>query len=456
MKKYFFSIIILFATLIFSACTKDDTMGISIQPQEDRIKVVVDTFMVASQDFHVDAISAQCYDSLSMLFGEYYSAKYGSTKADLIVQFAPPIDADFPYDSINKAEPDSLVMVMGYKAWDGAANEPFEVSVYELDNGTPDFDTQYFSDLDISQFASNNAPLLGSKIVSALDQTLGDSITGVAGYMHSVHFKFDDDYTQKLFKLVKDKVNNTNDFLRDFKGMYITTTYGQSTMLYLYGIEMRLFYHYKKSENGKDTVNVNNYINFPASKEVRVLNKITHQNIENVMNKRDSVNYIKSAGGIYPKLSLPIAKIMQHKRDSIGDKIFTINSAILSVEATEIDTTANKMFIPNVVMLIPETELDYFLKNNKIYFAGDSAAVYTSYNSTKKEYTFDVARLLNSIIRKEEKENTGIETFNLVMIPVDMISSNEVRPQKYIRAATIRSSRSERSPMRLELIYSGF
>ncbi|MDR1544351.1 MAG: DUF4270 domain-containing protein [Prevotellaceae bacterium] len=474
MKKNLF-IILMILPLAFAACKKDDAMGISIQPEQDKIKVVVDTFLIASEDYHIEAISAQCLDTLSMLLGEYYNEKYGTTKAELIVQIAPPIfspifngDTIFPPDRYNP-QPDSLVMLMLYSKHSfGSKIEPFEISVYELDNSAPDYSTQYLTDFDIEQFSSSarESFLLGRKVATSIDQTLGDSITTASGYVPYIRYKFDDVFRDRFFNIAKQQFENEQQFLNQFKGMYITTSYGKSIMLYLWGIDVRLFYHYTYKKNGVDTT-VTNYVNFPANKEVRQLNKITHENIQSVINKRDSVNYIKTGGGIYPKLSLPIAKINKQMRDSIGvvmndsagHKIITVNSAVLSVEATEIDSAkTNRMPVPTHVLLMPANEVEKFVKEGKLYFVGDSASVYAAYNSTTREYTFDVAKLLNSVLR--DKKNADLQTFDMMLVPVDVVTSSNgavsYHPQKFIGAATIRSSRSQYSPMRLELVYSGF
>ena len=78
-----------------------------------------------------------------------------------------------------------------------------------------------------------------------------------------------------------------------FKGMYITSTYGSSTMLHLLQIDMKLYYHYTYEKMGKDTM-VNASIVYPANQEVRQLNKFVHNNLQEIMKPRDSVNYSTS------------------------------------------------------------------------------------------------------------------------------------------------------------------
>ena len=450
MKNRFF-IIILFATVIFSGCKTDDSVGLSIQPPQDAIKVVVDTFWLSSADYIYDSISAQCSDSLSMLLGEFYSEKYGSTKAELIVQIAPPLNFKFPDENLYHPAPDSVVMMMFYSQWFGSSLEPLEIAVYELDKATPDKYAYYPTTLNVSDFINvNDNLLLGSKITTPIDYNLPDSIKNSqpAGTLRNVRYKFKDEWAQNFFDILKGGYEKIDDFTNKFKGFYITTTYGQSTMLYLYRIDMRLYYNYTYQKNGKDTV-VPTHIDFPASKEVRQLNKITHINTQNVINQRDSVNYLKTGGGIYPKIKLPLGSIQNRINDSIGNKMLSLNSAVLSIEATEIDSSALKIPIPPIVMLLPVGDAKEFFESNSLDVIKNNKAVIAYYNSTKKEYTFDLAYTLMNLLKSKQEEA------EFMLVPVD-IDGYSIKPQKYIGAATIRSAKNDYSPMRIELVYSGF
>ena len=86
---------ILFSVILYS-CKKANSLGLEIQPQDDKIATSVDTIHLQSTDYLYSAVSAQCIDSMSMILGEYYNDKYGMVKADLVVQFAPPVNYEFP------------------------------------------------------------------------------------------------------------------------------------------------------------------------------------------------------------------------------------------------------------------------------------------------------------------------------------------------------------------------
>jgi len=460
MKKHF--LVIILATLIFSACKTDDSIGLSIQPPQDAIKVVVDTFLLSSVDFIYDSISAQCSDSLSMLLGEFFSAKYGSTKAELIVQIAPPLNFDFPDETLYAPQPDSVVMVLAYRRWFGSAVEPLEIAIYELDKATPERYAFYPINFDIADFTNvNDNLLLGSKITTLIPQDSAGNIQDT-GALRFIRYKFKDGWAQIFFDIAKKKYEKMEDFTDEFKGFYITTTYGQSTMLYLIGIEMRLYYHYTYQKNDEE-ITVNSYITFPANKEVRQLNKISHINTQNLINQRDSVNYIKTAGGIYPKVTIPLGSLRKQINDSIGSKLLSINSAIVSVEATEIDKSRIPMPPPPIMLLLPVEDAKEFFEKNSLAAYNNNRAVLAGYSTTKNEYTFDIAYTLTRLIdwqniQGKKEDYTEIKEF--ILVPVDVYGSginiSDIKPQKYVGAVTVRSAKNNYSPMRLELVYSGF
>jgi len=444
---------------VFFSCKPNDSLGISIQPAQDKIGVAVDTFYLQTTDSLASAISAQCADSMSMLLGEYYSEKYGAVKADLIVQVAPPLGYEFP-DAKYNPQPDSVILYMFYRSYFGSKTEPFEISIYKLNKKTPEYSVQYLTNLDVSEFLDiNNNNLLGKKITTSINQSLKDSVLNSTSYTPTIKYFFSPQQMKDFFDEAKGNVySKTEDFLNAFKGLYITTTYGKSTMLYLFEIDLKLYYHYTyttKTNSGLDTViTVNTYITYPANKEVRQLNVITHDKISEKINLRDSVNYITATAGIYPRITLPVAKISQKMKSHFPNKDIFINSAIVSIEATEIDSSKTAMPIPGSLLVLPVKEFDNLIKTNSIKIVNNDSATIATYNSSKKEYTVNMAYLLN------KAKNDSITNADYLLIPIDVFSSSsglsEIRPAKRIGAVTVRSGKNAYSPMRLELVYSGF
>ncbi len=456
MKKYF--IYVIFALLaILTACKNDDSVGITIQPQEDEIIVASDTFIIESENYYVPAISAQAD---SMILGEFYSAKYGTTKAELLLQIAPPIDYRFPEAKYNP-QPDSLVLMMYYDTWFGSSYAPLEFSIYEINKQSIDYNTQYLSNLNIGDFCDSTI-LMGKRLMTSIDLSRADSVREDTAATPYVKYKFDQTQLERFFNMPQEVYKNEDAFLNEFKGMYITTRYGTSTMICFNQISMYLYYHYTYQKNGKDTI-VNTSIIFPSNKEVRQLNKFTHPNIEEIAVCNDSINYIKSAAGIYPKIRIPIGEMSKKIYSTIGNKQLNVNAAEIIIENIAYDSTDVYMGQPYYLLALTTEQFDDFLKYNSIPSATDTTAVIANYVANKGGYKLDLAHFITKYLRNETIEENDI--IEMILMPVIVeaattttgaTSITSIKPLTQLAATTIRSGKNEHSPMRMKILYNGF
>ena len=457
MKKYFIYVIIAVSAIITS-CKNDESLGITIQPQEDEIIVASDTFIIESENYYVPAISAQAD---SMILGEFYSDKYGTTKAELLLQIAPPIDYRFP-EAKYKPEPDSLVLMMYYNTWVGSAYAPLELSIYEINKQAIDYNTQYLSNLNIGDFTDSTI-LMGKRLMTSIDLSRADSLSEDSAITPYVRYKFDQVQLERFFNMPQEVYKDEDAFLNEFKGLYITTRYGSSTLISFNQVAMYLYYHYTYQTNGKDTI-VNTSIIFPSNKEVRQLNKFTHPNIEEITVCDDSINFIKSAAGIYPKIRIPIGEMSKRIYSTIGDKQLNINAAEIIIEDIKYDTTNTYLGKPYYLLALTTEQFDDFLKYNTMPSATDTTAVLANYSTANNGYKLDLAYFITKHLRSEiVNDNDVIE---MILMPVltetatssstDIPSITSIKPLTQLAATTIRSGKNEYSPMRLKILYNGF
>lgn len=456
---------LLFVVATLFSCTGENSLGVEIQPQEDKINFRVDTIHLSSRDTMISAISAQCSDTMSMVLGEYYSKKYGYIKSDILLQFAAPVGYEFPDESYNK-EVDSLVLMMYYNSYFGQGNEPFEISVYELNKATPDFYTQYLTDFDVTMFLDKTQQQFrAKKLITTVDQSLTQEELDKSSNLRKIQINFSKEEAQRFFSFPESAYSSQSEFLKYFKGLYLTTTYGKSTVIYPFEVDMYLFYHYSyktKNAEGQDTtIKVPTRIVYPASKDVRQLVSIKRQGLVDKVNTIDSINFVTTAAGVYPKITLPIRKIKQVIQQNLPDKdlrreVF-VSSANISVEATEIDSSKTAIPVPSAIYALPASEIDQFLKTYSVKQFTEHKAQIATYNAKTKEYTIDMSFVLNKLLKSDEDK----EYEEFLLVPIDMyydLKNNpvEFKATKRIGAATLRSGKSKYSPLRLELVYSGF
>lgn len=199
MKKNFIYVIIAVIAIVTS-CKNDESVGITIQPQEDEITICSDTFLIESENYYVPAISAQAD---TMILGEFYSEKYGTTKAELLLQIAPPIDYRFPEEKYNP-QPDSLILAMYYNTWFGSPYSPLEFSVYEINKQPIDYNTQYLSNLNIGDFCDSTI-LMGKRLMTSIDLSRADSVKEDTAATPYVRYKFDQTQLDRFFNMPQDR-----------------------------------------------------------------------------------------------------------------------------------------------------------------------------------------------------------------------------------------------------------
>ena len=134
---------------------------------------------------------------------------------------------------------------------------------------------------------------------------------------------------------------------------------------------------------------------------------------------------------------------------------------------TEQDTVLHP--IVKYVLLVKESAIDRFFNNKEL--PSDTCSVLAQYNSAQigttgvyeQYYTFNVAKLIANELKNAPKNST-IPPLNLRLIPVAVgttttsttTSITSGKQQYLMNAVTIRSGQNSSSPMKLNMVYSGF
>jgi hypothetical protein len=195
---------------------------------------------------------------------------------------------------------------------------------------------------------------------------------------------------------------------------------------------------------------------------VRQLNKFTHPNIEEVTACNDSINFIKSAAGIYPKIRIPIGEMSKRIYSKIGDKQLNVNAAEIIIEDIKYDTTNTYLGKPFYLLALTTDQFDDFLKYNTMPSATDTTAVIASYSTSHKGYKLDLAYFITKHLRNEIVEEDDVIEMILMPVLAETSTSTEtstianIKPLTQLAVSTIRSGKNEYSPMRLKILYNGF
>jgi len=458
MKSYPIILFLLLAVFAVSCTDNLSDIGLGIQPSSDQISVKPDTFHLTSETVKVQSILSK---PDSFLLGSYNDKKFGSTKAEILAQLNCPEGFKFPANAIA----DSASIVLYYRTWFGNESSLLHVNIFEMNKAPLVYPNLYYTNIDPSLY-TDQKELLGDRIFSAKDASKlrADST--------SIIFKLDSKFVTRF----KDDTNfaSTEKFLNFFKGIYITADFGSATLLNISQIHLKYYYHYtyntKSVITGKDSIaTVNNNIDFPANSEVRQVNRILHLDRDLVVNPAAGVNYVAAPANLNTHIGIPLFRINTRMKDSIPNKEININSAILKVEATNIDVDTTSTPTVRYMLLIKESAVDRFFKNKEL--PSDTCAMLGSHsialivnttNQYEDYYTFSLAKLIANELKVAKQFNTiPVDKLKMVLIPVQVtFDSNSnptaVKQSNSMSAVTIRSGTNTESPMRLNLVYSGF
>lgn len=467
MKKLYFLFCIICSFCLVACEENNENLGNAVKPEGDEIFVSVDTFFLPSSNQFINSVYLQ---NDTLLLGEVYHPFYGTTKADVLAQVAPPLNYTYPPTEQNPVV-DSLLLFIYYKSWYGASNSPIEISIYELNGDeTITYSSEYYSDINVGDYSKKDIPM-GKTIMTSIDKSVADSIRNDSSYTPVIRYKLEDSYAQKLFELPESVYKNEEDFLKEFKGLYITSTFGSSTMLNISKIDLRLFYHYTRRYeiDGKEVEDVvSSWINFPANKDVRQLNSITHPQKEDFKTRIetiDSLNFVATPASIYTKVNIPIKTIGDQIIQKLNGKTLSLNRAALNLETVNFGETSDiQMPIPSAMLLVREDFAENYFKENNLPLTNDTVAIIGYYNSSTEEYDFDLSYFTKKYIKDYIEQKNTIDELNMLLIPVD-VKLSYIDDSSYITGinslfkisgVAIRSGQHPTSPIKLKITYSGF
>ncbi len=460
----------LFVLAIATLSCKNDVInsGMSVLPQGDYIDVTVDTFGMSSVLREAGSmISAP--DSL--LLGEVDN-RYGTIHADILTQVTCPEGYSYP----EGAEVDSVCIFLTYNSWFGNGTSPMAINIYEMDNATFAFSQPYMSDLDLSDYWSGDEDtqiLPEEKIVVAAHPTDSSYISDDEGYQYYIRCRTSDDFAKRFFAI--NDFSSQQSFNDNFKGLYITSTFGSSTILHVQEISLAVYYHFTYQKADRDTT-ISTFKGFYGNRETRRVNRIEYINgtYEQLLTNPDT-NFIVSPANLYTRLSIPMEEMSEKIKNGLGDKRPYVNLAQLYIEVLNVYTgqtsekTRDDWAQPaNYMMLIKENAFERFFEKREV--PSDTCAIISSLKSgsdtdgnTVYYYSYDLATLLTRQLRNKQES----DTLNMVLVPVSVTtgstgSSNSsviytsAKLLNTITATVIPSAKNSVYQFELEVVCSGF
>ncbi len=473
MMKLYKLIICLVIPFALLGC-QDDAMnaGSSTLLESDDIQVKADTFSLASA---LDSCVALTLTPDSFLLGEC-DTHFGTIHADILTQLACPEGFEYPYPET--AEVDSVYLYIHYNSWYGDGKAPLGITVYEMDRSSLSETGIYPSNLrleDYCSLADSTHIATASRIIIPSEPTDSVYQSSSDTYQPFIRIKLTDEFAKRFF--AKQDFSSQEAFNEAFKGLYITSDFGGSNVLYVTNISMSVYYHFSRPiSNGRDTI-LHDTKSFYANSEVRQVNRYIYPERQEVLTlyaQHTDTNYIVSPANIYTQLSLRLDSIYQRIEQQVGDtnnyRIY-VNQALLTLDVLyDFDLNSerprDRWDVPaSNMLLIKASHFNDFFAQNKL--PSDTAAILAALTATTDSldnvsytYTYDLSELLTQQLRS----NQQVEELRFMLVPVAVATANSsssstitsVKQLQTISATRIRSAQNALQPIRLEMVYSGF
>lgn len=464
-RNFFLSSILVIAAL-FSSCEDISDIGVVVQPDQDKLTVKTDSFFLATSTVFVDSVYSE---SKKIALGSYSDPIYGTFNADFLAEFRYIKDYSFPENLVDS----SLYLVMYYKTFFGDSLSVQEATAYRMTNEVLDFETNYYSNLDLAPYC-DKSEILGKVSYTAYDNTINDSVRTADDFYNAVRIPLPADMLHD-FIAKSDLYDSQQNFLSYLKGIYVTNRYGQGVVLNIDSVNIELPYTYLPDLTKPDSI-LSGTLILPSNKETTQVNRIQHpNNLQTEISLSDDYEYVSSPAGLFTKLTVPFDRI--YERIVVPQQIandtnyvdLNINNVTLIVKPFTDNSYSGEMSEPPALLMIGESDVTSFFAQS-LYPASGITALIGLYDEVTDRYIFnDMSGLVKNVLDQKqhaaqvsEEGGTPVENYlydDLLLIPISGVTDISgtdatIRHQFVPYATRLKSGTNDSSPMRLSITYT--
>lgn len=420
---------LLSVAVIFNACKEPEGIGLDVLPDGEELSIAwVDSFAIEASTVLDDSVITSNLNN-TYLIGDFGDPVFGRVRSELYTQFLlPSSNVDFG----DQPQIDSIVLSLAYSGSYGYTDKlkgTMTFGVAELQEPIED-DSTYYSN--VQRVCDPN--LLGVRTFRP--ELLSNIVAGTDTLPPSLRIRLNDQFGQRILNSQNTASNAS--FLNEFNGICVapqqaTMPSGFGSILYFNMVSSfsRLELHYHNTE---DTVQLNLAINEDAATHTRFEHEFSQQVLDAVSGDTQTGAqqlYIRSMAGLKTKLDFPhlrqlneLGAVAISKAELVvplDDSFVPEHGVPNSLQATAIDSGGSSDFL-----------IDFFEGTD--YYGG-------GYRSVEKEYVFNIARHVQSVLDNPEEPDYGLYILN---------SGNAVNA----RRGVFNGPQHPTKPMKLRMTYT--
>ncbi len=401
----FFSILSISSLITFTACDESSVVGLDVQPQGDLLNVSFqDTTTLITRTQKVDSL--QTDESLitfsTVLLGVYNDPAFGKTSASVYTQLKLPSNIIFNSFGTNPVC-DSIVLSLTYDAgiyYGKSDHKAQTVNVYQLLDELKSGEKRY-SNKSLN-YSSNDLAQNYSFIAQPLDSVAAEGKT----LKPHLRIPLQTAFGQVLLdNQGTGNLANNAAFQSFLKGFYITTENTSG----LASAEGNILHFRMGDAQSKVTIYYNSGLKYDLSlngvsrfnhfgHDFTVADAYLQSQLSATPPAQDSIVFVQSLAGTKVKIEMP------YLLEWLANGPVSINKAELVIKVNtdplyQLDTFAAP---PDLVLFgISDDGSSYTLPDvfeGSNYFGGD-------YNSTTKEYRYNIGRYIQQVLTDGRKNN---------------------------------------------------
>ena len=410
-KLLFIAIVTIFASCVDTL----DKIGFTIQPENDRVSVGTDVLKLSSSTVQVDSIFSR---TKYPILGQYIDPVFGSIRAEYVGEFYYPETQSFKEGAII----DSVRLTVSYTSIIGDSLAPMRLAVYKVTDKLPK--NKDYTNFDPRSRSDMSAPL-GTQIFAGRNNTFREETyysgnTPQTVKIYEIHTMLPKQIGQSFLDEYKKPghgaLKNTDTFRDFFPGLYITTNYGNSTILNINLTSLSVFYNYldpKGSSTKQDTIRKSEF-RLNVTPEVTQINHIQNNNTQ-LLAPNDKGTFVKSPAGVNTQINFPITQLSANLLTS------SLNQARLVVYALPEANQDEKVKLspPDHLLLVNKDSVKIFFENRRL--PDNLTSFVASFNSETYSYNFgNIAAMINYYNREHKKDAKIPLDQTYYLVPVDI------------------------------------
>ena len=380
MKFRLFTAIAITAMAIVSCSEETAGIGKSLTDEDDKLQVSTGIFEAHSKSLVIDSIYAQNFDCF---FGQIKDPETGTyVKTEFMTQFNLLEGVKFPSKELMVVE-DGQVIADSCEIWlffnkercYGDSLVPLKMRLQELIEPMDD-NLVYYSDYDPEEAGYIREGGIDKKqMFSIVNHTYSDEVRSSKGYSDMIRIALNDpyiapdgqsynNYGSYLLQTYYDHpeyYKNSYTFVHKVcPGFNFKIEDGLGVMANINDISLRLYYHYKKSNDAF----TNTMMAFAATPEILQTCHVTNdkEGLKELA-ADNSCTYLKTPSGIFTEVELPVVKIMEgHHNDSL----LSVNMTFQRMNS-ELFENEYLLKAPSMVLMIQKDSLFSFFEKEKTY-----------------------------------------------------------------------------------------